>query len=341
MDTRGGGARQQRNMLQRVGPWVWRSSTLCALAIMPALAAPPVRPMPPAAATLPVVDTPPPPPRVDTTADGPGASAVAETIPVLPGAILPGHRIVAYYGNPLSRRMGILGEIPPDAMLARLHAVSDSFARADTATPVVRALELVAVVAQASPGRRGLYRARMPDSVIQRVASWADRRGDLLILDVQPGKSPIIDEVQSLIPFLRRERVHLALDPEFAMRRTGGAPGTRIGSLDATDINEVIDTLTALVRREALPPKVLVVHRFTQAMVRHASRIHPTPEVQVVMTMDGFGTQHRKRDSYQHYIAAEPVQFAGIKLFYRNDHPLFTPSDVVALDPEPLFVTYQ
>ena len=38
----------------------------------------------------------------------------------LPGSILPGKRIVAYYGNPLSKRMGILGEIPPDQMLARL-----------------------------------------------------------------------------------------------------------------------------------------------------------------------------------------------------------------------------
>ncbi|HET7584053.1 MAG TPA: hypothetical protein VFK13_04050 [Gemmatimonadaceae bacterium] len=269
------------------------------------------------------------------------AARARPPIPVLPGAILPAHRIVAYYGNPLSRRMGILGAIPPDSMLARLAAVADSFARADSTTPVMRALELVAIVAQASPGPRGLYRARMPDSVIQRVGSWADRRGDLLILDVQPGKSPILDEVRSLLPFLREPRVHLALDPEFAMRRTGGAPGTRIGSLDAEDINAVIDTLTAFVQREGLPPKVLIVHRFTQAMVRHASRIRPTPEVQVVMTMDGFGTQYRKRDSYRRYIAAEPVQFAGIKLFYRNDRPLFTPRDVVALDPEPLFITYQ
>ena len=38
----------------------------------------------------------------------------------LPGAILPAKRIVAFYGNPLSKRMGILGELPPDDMLARL-----------------------------------------------------------------------------------------------------------------------------------------------------------------------------------------------------------------------------
>ena len=38
----------------------------------------------------------------------------------LPGAILPGKRIVAYYGNPLSKRMGVLGEYEPDDMLRRL-----------------------------------------------------------------------------------------------------------------------------------------------------------------------------------------------------------------------------
>ena len=37
----------------------------------------------------------------------------------LPGAILPAKRIVAFYGNPLSKRMGILGELPPDEMLAQ------------------------------------------------------------------------------------------------------------------------------------------------------------------------------------------------------------------------------
>src|SRR5687768_10519771 len=37
----------------------------------------------------------------------------------LPGSILPERRIVAFYGNPLSKRMGILGEIAPDDMLRK------------------------------------------------------------------------------------------------------------------------------------------------------------------------------------------------------------------------------
>ena len=38
----------------------------------------------------------------------------------LPGSILPNKRIIAYYGNPMSKRMGILGEIAPEADLTRL-----------------------------------------------------------------------------------------------------------------------------------------------------------------------------------------------------------------------------
>ena len=36
-----------------------------------------------------------------------------------------------------------------------------------------------------------------------------------------------------------------------------------------------------------------------------------------------------------------PVQFAGIKLFYKNDKPMLSPADVVAMRPVPLYVQYQ
>ena len=38
----------------------------------------------------------------------------------LPGALLPDHRIIAFYGNPKSTRMGVLGELPPAEMLPKL-----------------------------------------------------------------------------------------------------------------------------------------------------------------------------------------------------------------------------
>jgi len=38
----------------------------------------------------------------------------------LPGAILPFKRVVAFYGNLYAKKMGILGELPPNEMLAKL-----------------------------------------------------------------------------------------------------------------------------------------------------------------------------------------------------------------------------
>ena len=38
----------------------------------------------------------------------------------LPGALLPYHRIIAFYGNLYSKRMGVLGEYPKNEMIEKL-----------------------------------------------------------------------------------------------------------------------------------------------------------------------------------------------------------------------------
>jgi hypothetical protein len=262
----------------------------------------------------------------------------------LPGSILPHKRIVAYYGNPLSKRMGILGEVPPDEMLRRLEREVAAWQRADSATPVVPALHLIAVVAQGSAGRDGMYRARMADTLVERVYGWAQQKKAIMFLDIQVGKSTLQAELPRLEKFLSRPDVHLAVDPEFSMKR-GGAPGKRIGTYDAADINDAIDFLAGLVDKYRLPPKVLVVHRFTRPMVTNANKIKLDPRVQIVMHMDGWGPPRLKRDSYEAYVYSEPVQFTGFKLFYKNDtkrgDPLMKPADVLALFPRPLYIQYQ
>jgi len=262
----------------------------------------------------------------------------------LPGSILPARRIVAFYGNPLSRRMGILAMQPVDSMLARLDRVTAEWTAADSTTPAQPALHLIAVVAQGSPGRDGKYRQRADSALIERVYGWARSRNALLFLDVQLGRSSLKAELPRLLPFLRRPDVHLGLDPEFAMGERG-TPGTRIGSLDAADVNEAIDLLDSLVTTDSLPPKVLVVHRFTRDMLDHSDRIRIDPRVQVVIDMDGWGPPWMKRESYRRYVARYPVEYTGFKLFYRNDTKagdrLMTPAQVLALFPRPFYIQYQ
>jgi hypothetical protein len=262
----------------------------------------------------------------------------------LPGSVLPEKRIVAFYGNPLSKRMGILGALPPERMLAKLDTVVASWQAADSATPVQPALHLIAVVAQGSAGRDGKYRARMADTLIDRVLGWARTRDALVFLDLQVGKSTLQDELPRLAKYLAMPNVHLAIDPEFSMKR-GGRPGERMGTFDAADINYATSFLADLVTQHSLPPKVFVIHRFTRPMVTNSKKIALDPRVQIVMHMDGWGWPSLKKESYRRYIYEEPVQFTGFKLFYRNDtkhgHALMTPADVLLLEPKPLYIQYQ
>ncbi|MDD5286772.1 MAG: hypothetical protein PHD54_13030 [Desulfuromonadaceae bacterium] len=263
----------------------------------------------------------------------------------LQGSILPKKRIVAYYGNPLSKKMGVLGEFPMDDMLKRLKGEVVKWQAADPGTPVQPALHLIAVVAQGAPGRENKYRMIMPDKIVNEVYGWAKGAGAIMFIDIQTGH----DDIRSILPhfewILKNPDVHLGIDPEFNLIKSGKKPGKKIGTYDAADINFASGYLKELVKKYNLPPKVFIVHRFTKGGVTNSRDILLRPEVQIVMHMDGWGAPWLKRDSYKYYIVAEPVQFTGFKLFYHNDtkkgDPLLTPQDLLRLNPKPLYIQYQ
>ncbi len=259
------------------------------------------------------------------------------------GALLPFNRIVAYYGNLYSKGMGVLGEYTEDVMLDKLSSEVKKWQEADPTTPVIPALHYIVVVAQAGGGRDGKYRARMPESEIKKVLAMADKIHGLVFLDIQVGQSNVQTEVPLLEKYLKLPNVHLGIDPEFAMHN-GQRPGTVIGTLDAADFNFAAEYLAKIVRDNNLTPKVLIVHRFTQAMVTNAKKIQPLPEVQIVMDMDGFGGQGAKLNTYQQYVYKEPIQFTGFKLFYKNDvvgGGMLTPQQLLKLTPIPVYIQFQ
>jgi hypothetical protein len=258
----------------------------------------------------------------------------------LPGALLPDHLIVAYYGNPKSQKMGILGQLPPEEMLARLESVATEWAKAERGRKVLPALHTVVTVAQGKPGKSGMYRLRQPDELTEKVLRWAEDRRWIVFLDVQLGGSSLAAELPRLVKYLERPYVHLALDPEYAMQ-PGGIPGRRVGTLDAAQVNEAVRLLTTIVDQQNLPPKVLVVHRYTQGMLTNYQQIKLDQRVQVVMNMDGFGPPRIKEHAYKSYIALEPVEFTGFKLFYKKDRPMMPPERVLELTPKPVYIQYQ
>lgn len=263
----------------------------------------------------------------------------------LPGAVLPFHRVVAYYGNLYSKKMGILGELPKKEMLKKLEGEVKKWAAADSVIPVIPALHYIAVTAQGYPGKDGKHRLRMPSSQVDTIINWANEINGLVFLDIQVGMSTVKDEVPPLEKYLKLPQVHLGIDPEFSMK-DGHVPGTKIGTFNAEDVNTAIDYLASYVKKYNLPPKILIVHRFTQGMLTNYKQIKKVPQVQVVMDMDGWGDKTLKRSSYLRYIYAEPVEFTGFKLFYKNDiktgaNQLYTPQELLKFTPKPIYIQYQ
>ena len=260
------------------------------------------------------------------------------------GAILPFNRIIAYYGNFYSGALGVLGAYPPEEMLQRLMGEVSKWQIADPSTRVIPALDYIAVTAQGSAGSDGMYRARMPASEIQKAVDLADTVGGLVILDIQVGKSTLQEELPPLEQFLKLPNVELAIDPEFSMK-DGTAPGKRIGTFDAADINFSAEYLAQIVKQYNIPPKVLIIQRFTENMITNYNEIRPLPEVQILIDMDGYGTPAQKKKVYRQVVQSEPVQFTGLKLFYKNDVAnngvMMTPEEVMTMQPRPSFIQYQ
>jgi hypothetical protein len=279
-----------------------------------------------------------------TNGDSSGKWPVKTDYP-LAGAILPFKRIIAYYGNLYSTRMGVLGEYPKKEMFARLKAEVDKWEKADSSMKVQPALHYIAVTAQQSPGKGGTYRLRMPFKQIDSVLSMAREINAIVFLDIQVGLSSLQSEIPALEPYLLMPNVHLGIDPEFSMKG-GQAPGKVIGTFDAADVNYASEYLANLVKKNNLPPKILVLHRFTQGMLTNTKNIKTRPEVQLVMHMDGWGARARKITTYKTFIQREPVEFTGFKLFYKNDYrepgsSIMTPEDLLKLKPQPVYIQYQ
>jgi hypothetical protein len=253
--------------------------------------------------------------------------------------IFPDYRVVGFYGAPQSPALGALGQGSPSHAADRLERQAKPYKRLSV-KPVYRAFELIAVIALASPGGDGKYRARQSGDTIRRYLRVARRNDFLLLLDIQPGRSTFIEEVRHLRPFLKSRIVGIALDPEWNMGPRG-VPGQRIGHVGAGMINRVSHLMNKIAKRHDLPQKALVIHQFTEGMVRNEGRIEPRKRVGIVLNADGFGTPAAKRSKYRQLAPRGGPLFPGFKLFYEEDTNLMSPREVMDLNPKPLFVVYE
>jgi hypothetical protein len=265
-------------------------------------------------------------------------SAPGSTLPTT--ALLPDYRIVAYYGHPNTATMGILGQYDKQDLLDQLTEEVGGYERADPDRPVMPAFELIASVAQPDPQEDGSYLLQTDAATIQEYVDFTKANNMILILDIQMGRTSVRDEWKVVEPYMHEPNVHLAIDPEFAMG-PDQIPSVDIGSVDADDVNYVQEQLSKIVKDDDLPPKLLIVHRFTDGMLTNSNKLKTVDDIQLVIDADGFGDPPSKQATYELYARDGNVKYAGIKLFYDQDHPLMQPDEVVDLNPAPDFVMYQ
>jgi len=270
------------------------------------------------------------------TASKPAAAKQSE-LPRGGRSILPEFRVVAYYGAPQSRELGALGIGSPDGAVRRLTRQAKPYER--KSRPVLPALELITVIANADPGEDGMYRARQTDAVIRRYLRAARRAKALLLLDIQPGRSDFFTETTRLAKWLKQPDVSLALDPEWRVR-DGEVPGQIIGHVDAREVNATSAWLAQLVARYKLPEKLFVIHQFTDDMVPEAE-LKEREGLALVLNVDGFGNQAVKKSKYKDFTRQAPHAYHGFKLFYEEDTDMMRPGEVMRLKPRPVLVVYE
>ena len=252
----------------------------------------------------------------------------------------PGRRLVAAYGHPSTGALGVLGEQGPEDSVERLQAIAEGYGAGGSA--ILPTFEIIATVASASAGADGDYSSVTDHEAIRPWIEAAAANGVYVVLDLQPGRSNFLSQAKHYEEFLRLPHVGLALDPEWRLK-PDQVHLRQVGTVDAAEINQVVEWLAGIVREEALPQKLLIVHQFRFSMITNRELIETPPELAVLIHMDGQGSLGAKYNTWN-TLTGEPDAdrfYWGWKNFYDEDSPMATPEQVLELSPEIVFVSFQ
>ena len=268
----------------------------------------------------------------------------ARTVPELPGGgqlVFPGRRFVAAYGSPITPLLGILGEQEPEEGVARVETLVEEY-QPFSPEPVIPAFEIIGTVASSEPGDDGNFTNEWGPEEFEPLVDAITDAGGYAVIDLQPGMADMVDQAKIFEDLLRRPGVGLALDPEW-MLKPGQQPGAQIGSVDAEEINRVIDWLADLTRDTGGPQKLLILHQFNASMIKNRDKIDTSrPELAISLHADGHGTPDLKMETWDVLRSGlSPDIWMAWKNFYDEDTPTFTPEETMAIEPRPWFVSYQ
>jgi hypothetical protein len=249
--------------------------------------------------------------------------------------------ILAFYGHPNSKNMGILGRYTKEELDERLSRLAREYAAASGGRGVIKAFYIIYGTVWPK-GEIGI----IGESLLKEYLDFALERGMLVFIDHQIGKYDPVESLKRLLPWLRYPNVHLALDPEWRTTK----PMQEIGVVSADEINRAIKVMEDYMVENYIPgERMLVIHQFNWRMISGRENVVSTSRrVRLVHCADGFGSPHLKRDSYAFNAQASNMPVKGFKLFYNFgipgagfDHPLLSPKEVFALKPRPYVIMYQ
>jgi len=258
-----------------------------------------------------------------------------------PASVLENQMVVAYYGQPSSTRMGILGEQSLEESKKKLDETVKTWVAVSGGKTVMAAFHLIYATCypDASVGI-------LAPSTVLRYIEFAAQNNMIVILDHQLGKFSIETAMKSLLPWLQYPNVHLAIDPEWKTPN----PGIELGTITAADVNKAEQMMDDYLASENLPGKrMLILHQFHAKMISNRDTVRSDfPRVDLVHHADGFGPPQLKLDTYRFLAGMKNLPVKGFKLFLTKswktkgmDIPLLTPAQVMALDPQPVYISYQ
>jgi len=249
--------------------------------------------------------------------------------------------ILAYYGHPNSRNMGILGRYSIEELDKLLTELAAEYEKVSGGRRVVKAFYIIYGTVWPG-GDIGI----LSNEILMRYIDYGLKNDILVFIDHQIGKYDPVDSLKRMLPYLKYPNVHLALDPEWRTLK----PLYEIGSVTADEINRAQQVMEDYIIQNNIPgERMLVIHQFNYVMIKNRSEVKANfDRVRLVHCADGFGHPGMKRDSYAFNALASNIPIKGFKLFYNfnipgagYDDPLMTPKQVYELNPRPYLIMYQ
>lgn len=252
------------------------------------------------------------------------------------GGLFPKSRLLTLYGAP-QLPATVLGKLGPSAAARKLVKQAKPYAKISD-RQVIPGFDLIAVVANSTPGPDHKYRTRQPTSLIKSYLRAVRSVDGRLVLDIQPGRARIIDEINALEPWIAKPDVDISIDPEWNVGQHG-VPGRTVGKIKAKDLNRVSLRIQQIIDANDLPPKALVVHQFREGSVRDRGDLKQREGVDVTLSFDGIGSPAAKVAGYKSL--TNPAAFNGFSIFYSLDTTIMSPRSVLGLKPSVDFLLFQ